>query len=141
MAYGPVQYFVFAFPKNQFKGEIVPALADVVSQGLIRIVDIAFVMKDEAGNIATMEINDLDDAEFNAFGEIVEHADGLLSESDLLELAADIPPNNSAALLVFEHTWAIGLAESIRNAKGEVVAQGFVPREVVEQVMQGRNAD
>lgn len=141
MAYGPVQYFVFAFPKNQFKGEIVPALANVVSQGLIRIVDIAFVMKDEAGNVATMEINELDDAEFNAFGEIVEHADGLLSESDLQDLAADIPPNNSAALLVFEHTWAIGLAESIRRANGQVVAQGFVPREIVEQVMQERNLD
>ena len=141
MAYGPVQYFVFAFPKNQFKGEIVPALANVVSQGLIRIVDIAFLMKDEAGNVATMEINELDDAEFNAFGEIVEHADGLLSESDLRDLAADIPPNNSAALLVFEHTWAIELAESIRRANGQVVTQGFVPREIVEQVMQARNAD
>ncbi len=138
MAYGPVQYFVFAFPKNQFRGEIVPALADVVSQGLIRIVDIAFVIKDQDGNVATMEINYLDDAEFNAFGEIVDHTDGVLSDSDLQELAANIPPNNSAALLVFEHTWAVGLAEAIRGANGQVVTQGFVPREIVEQVMQAR---
>ncbi len=135
MAHGPVQYFVIAFPGNQFKGEIVPALADVVSKGLIRIVDISFVMKDAEGNVATMEINDLPEHVTSAYGDVIHAQEGLLSLDDIEQLAADIPPNNSAALLVFEHAWAANLAASIRNASGEVVAQGFVPHDVVEEIL------
>ncbi len=140
MNHGPVQYFVIAFPGNQFTGEIVPALSNVVSQGLIRIVDIAFATKDKDGNIATMEINDLGDEEFNAFGELVDHTEGLLSDKDIFECAAQLAPNNSAALLVFEHVWAIGLADAIRNANGQVITQGFVPRETVEELLQAQSA-
>jgi hypothetical protein len=135
MSHGPVQYFVFAFPGNQFKGEIVPALADVVSKGLIRIVDISFVLKDAEGNVATMEINELPAHVTSAYGEVVGANEGLLSLDDIERLSADIPPNNSAALLVFEHVWAAGLADSIRNANGQVVAQGFVPHDIVEEIL------
>lgn len=138
MSHGPVQYFVFAFPGNQFKGEIVPALADAVAGGSIRIVDIVFVRKEADGTTLTLEINDLDDEAFNAFAEIVDHTEGLLADDDVLELAAEIPPNNSAALLVFEHVWATQLASAIRDANGQVVTQGFVPREIVEEVLGSR---
>jgi len=140
MSHGPVQYFVFAFPGNKFSGAIVPALADVVSKGLINIVDIAFIKKDAAGNIITLEINDLDDETFNAYEKLVDHTEGLLSDSDLADFAAQLPPNNSAALLVFEHAWASQLASAIFKADGHVLAQGFVPREIVEQVLQARAA-
>lgn len=138
MSHGPVQYFVFAFPGNRFKGEIVPALADAVAGGSIRIVDIVFVRKEADGTTLTLEINDLDDEAFNAFAEIVDHTEGLLADDDVLELAAEIPPNNSAALLVFEHVWATQLASAIRDANGQVVTQGFVPREIVEEVLGSR---
>ena len=46
---GPVDYAVIAFPGNQFKGEIVPALTDLVDAGTIRIIDAVFVSKDEDG--------------------------------------------------------------------------------------------
>ena len=138
MSQGPVQYFVFTFPGNQFKGEIVPALADVVAEGVIRIVDIVFVKKEADGTTRALEINDLEDEEFNAFAEVVDDVQSLLSDNDILELAADLQPNSSAALLVFEHVWATELASAIRNAKGEVVTQGFVPHEIVEAVLQSR---
>ena len=138
MSHGPVQYFVFAFPGNQSSGEIVPALAKVVTEGTIRIVDIVFVRKEADGTTTTMEINDLDDEEFNAFAEIVDHVEGLLSDDDILKLVADIPPDTSAALLVFEHVWAAQLASAIRDANGQVVTQGFVPYEIVEAVLQSR---
>lgn len=140
MSHGPVQYFVFVFPGSQFKGEIVPALADVVEKGVIRIVDIVFVKKGADGTTSTMEINDLEDQEFNAFAGIVDHAEGLLSDEDIRELVAEIPPNSSVALLVFEHIWATQLASAIRNANGQVVAEGFVPHEIVEEVLQARAA-
>ena len=138
MSHGPVQYFVFAFPGNQFTGGIVPALAQVVAEGTIRIVDIVFVRKEADGTVIAMEINDLDDEAFNAFAGIVERVEGLLSDDDILELGADVPPNTSAVLLVFEHVWATRLAGAIRGANGQVVTQGFVPYEIVEAVLQSR---
>ena len=46
---GPVDYAAFAFPGNEFKGEITPALADIVEAGTIRIIDAVFVTKNENG--------------------------------------------------------------------------------------------
>ncbi len=138
MAYGPVQYFVFDFPGNQFKGEIVPALQDVVAKGYIRIVDIAFATKDAEGNIASFELNDLPDDTAQKFGSVIHSITGMLSDEDIAELSSQLPPNSSAALLVFEHVWAKDLADAIRNANGITVTQGFVPHNVVEEVMQAR---
>jgi hypothetical protein len=38
---GPVDYLIVAFPGNEFRGEIAPALAELVEAGTIRIIDIA----------------------------------------------------------------------------------------------------
>jgi hypothetical protein len=46
MGIGPVEYMIVAFPGNQFKGEIVPALQELVDAGTIRVIDLAFVIKD-----------------------------------------------------------------------------------------------
>ncbi len=37
----------------------------------------------------------------------------LLTPEDIEQVARDIPNNSSAAILLFEHTWAIGLKEAI----------------------------
>lgn len=138
MEYGPVQYFVFDFPGNQFKGEIIPALEDVVAKGLIRIVDIAFATKDAEGNFGSFELDETEDRDAQSFRSVVHHVSGLLSEDDIRELAANMPSNSSAAILVFEHVWAKDLASAIRNANGITVAQGFVPPDIVAEVARAR---
>src|SRR6187551_1267776 len=57
---GPVDYAVIAFPGNQFKGEIAPALADLTDDGTIRIIDVAFVGKSAGGDTVAMELTELD---------------------------------------------------------------------------------
>ncbi len=140
MSHGPVQYFVFAFPGTQVKGEIVPALKDVVAKGLIQIVDIVFVKKEADGTTVIVEINDLGDEVFNQFADVVDHTEGLLSDDDIQELASEIQPGNSAACLVFEHAWATQLASAIRNATGQLVKQGFVSQEIVETYLKEQGA-
>lgn len=140
MSHGPVQYFVFAFTGTQVRGEVVPALKEVVAKGLIQIVDIVFVKKEADGEIVIMEINDLGDEVFNLFADVVDHTEGLLSDEDIQELASEIQPGNSAACLVFEHAWATQLASAIRNANGRLLKQGFVPQEMVETYLQEQSA-
>jgi hypothetical protein len=131
---------VCVFPGNQFRADIVPALADVASRGAIRIVDMAFVRKDAGGSTQTLEINDLDDDAFNAYSELLERTEGLLSDSDVQDFADRIRPDSAGALIVFEHVWANQLIEAVGGAQGEVAAQGFVPAEVVEEMLQARLA-
>jgi hypothetical protein len=59
----------------------------------------------------------------------------LLSQEDVSYAAAALEPNSSAALIIWEDTWATELAEAIRNANGTVIEGARVPHELVEQAM------
>ena len=130
---GPVEYLLVRFPGNRFSGEIVPALAALVDEGVIHIIDLAFVKKDADGTITTFEYDELEELE--ALANVDGEAEGLLSEADLQEAADALEPNSSAALLVWEDLWAKRFADAMRNADGEVIAAGYVPHEVVEALM------
>jgi uncharacterized membrane protein len=129
---GPVDYAVLAFPGNQFKGDIAPAIADLVDAGTIRVIDIAFVGKDEDGEVVAMELFELDADVQSALEKAGVEVNGLLNEDDLNDIAADLEPNSSAALLVWENVWARKVTQAIRDAGGELVAFERLPHEVVQ---------
>ena len=132
---GPVEYVVIAFPGNRFKGEIVPALAELVDNDVIGIIDVAFIKKDADGNAVMFEYDTLDDVLAFGFADVDGDAGGVLNDEDL-ELAAEaLEPDSSAALLVWEHRWAARVAQAIREAGGRIVAGERVPDEVVEQAV------
>jgi hypothetical protein len=108
---GPVEYVVIGFPGNRFKGEIVPAVAELVDNDVIRIIDVAFIKKDADGNATMFEYDSLD--------------------------AEALAPDSSAALIVWEHRWAARVAQAIRDAGGRIVAGERVPDEIVEQALTG----
>lgn len=140
MSIGPVEYGVVAFPGNRFKGEIAPALGDLVESGTIRVIDLAFVIKDVDGNVAAAEIEDAGSEVLRAFEAITYQRDGLISENDIAEIAAALDPNSSALIIVWEDLWATKFSDAIRNAGGIVVALERVPRDVVEEAIAFANA-
>jgi hypothetical protein len=129
---GPVDYLIVAFPGNEFKGEIAPAIASLVEKGTIRIIDLAVVTKDEAGNTAALELTDLDPEVRAGFEEMGVEVNGLFNEDDLMAAAEELDSNSSAALLVWENVWAREAAQAIRDAGGEIYDFARVPHEVVE---------
>jgi hypothetical protein len=129
---GPVDYMIVAFPGNQFKGEIVPALADLVENGTIRIIDLAFVGKSASGDVVAFELLDLDPEVKNKFDEMGVEVNGLLNEDDLMSTGEKLDPDSSAALLVWENLWARNVAEKLRNAGGILVDYQRIPHEVVQ---------
>jgi hypothetical protein len=132
---GPVEYVVIAFPGSRFKGEIVPAVAELVDNGVIRIIDVAFIKKDADGNVTMFEYDTLEDVLAFGFADVDGEAGGVLNDEDL-ELAAEtLEPDSSAALIVWEHRWAARVAQAIRDAGGRIVAGERVPDEVVEQAV------
>jgi hypothetical protein len=128
---GPVEYIVVGFPGNQFKGEIAPALGDLVEAGTIRIIDIAFAGKDENGDVTAFELSDLDPDVQAALEKLGAEPTGLFSEEDLMAVAETLDPNSSAAVLAWENIWAKPVAEAIRDAGGELYDYDRVPHEVV----------
>jgi hypothetical protein len=127
----PVEYMVVAFPGNQFKGEIIPELANLVESKTIRIIDLVLVTKDDAGEVAGFELADLDPDVRSALEQAGAESGGLFNDDDLQAAAEELEPNSSAALLVWEDLWAGRLADAIRNAGGELYDLGRIPHEVV----------
>ncbi len=137
MTIGPVEYMIVAFPQNRFTGEIVPAIAEPVDAGTIRIIELAFVTKDADGEMAALELGDVDSEVGKAFSQIFnEGGGGLLNEEDLMAAAEELEPNSSAALLVWEDLWAAKIADAIRNAGGELWDLERVPHEVVQAAVE-----
>ena len=129
---GPVDYMIVAFPGNQFKGEIAPALADLVDAGTIRIIDIAFVGKDSDGNAVAMELTELDPDVQEGLEKAGIEVSGLFNEDDLMDAADSLEPNSSAALLVWENVWARKVTQAMRDAGGELLAFERLPHDVVQ---------
>jgi len=129
---GPVDYMIVGFPGNQFTGEITPALGRLVDDGIIRIIDIAFVGKDEEGNAIAMELTELDPQVQAALDKLGIEVGGLFNEDDLMDAADGLEPNSSAAVLVWENVWARETAQKMRDAGGVLLAFERLPHEVVQ---------
>ena len=136
MAVGPVEYLVVAFPGSRFRGDLLPELKRLVDDGLIRILDLTFVKRDDDGTVRYLELDSVDAEEAAMFAEIDGEVGGLLSEDDLALIAEEIPPGSSAALLVWENSWAASIAGAIRAAGGVLVAHERVPEVLVELDLQ-----
>ena len=132
---GPVEYLVVEFPGNKFNGDVVPALKELTHNGTIHIIDLIFVKKDGDGNVTSFELSNLSAAEAAAFNDLDAEIDDLLNEEDISIAAEKLRPNSSAALLVFEHTWATRLRDAVVNSGGRLVENERIPAAVVEAAM------
>jgi hypothetical protein len=129
---GPVDYMVVEFPGSKFNGELAPALVDLVDRDIIRVLDILILKKDVDGTIEGHEISDIDDSESGDLRDLETELAMLLTEEDVLAVAAAIEPGSSAAVLVWENTWAAPFASAVRRAGGQLVANGRIP---IQQIL------
>jgi hypothetical protein len=134
MALGPLDFVELAFPGNQFRGEILPELNAIRASGVVRLVDLIFIQKDQEGHLTITEASDLKGEDVQRYRQLTGDLGGLLTQEDIEIAANDVPLNSSAAFLLFEHTWAVGLRDAIRRAGGSVITQGRVDPQVVEMV-------
>ena len=126
-ALGPISYLVVEFPGNKMTGEGFPALVDLVDRGLIRILDLTFVTRNDDGSVVAMELADLDGDGSLDLAIFEGASTGLLDEDDRAEAAAAIEPGSSAGILLFENRWAVPFVQALRNSEAQVIAAGYVP--------------
>ncbi len=138
---GPVDYVVLEFPGSEFTGDIAPALFDLVDRDLVRVLDLLVIKKEQDGTIDAFELSDLDDTEV---GELRHHEADLamlLSEDDVTALAAAIEPGSTAAVLVWENSWAAPFASAVRHSGGQLVASGRIPIQALVAAVEADEAD
>jgi hypothetical protein len=135
MSIGPVEYMVVAFPGNQFNGQIAPALRDLIDSGTIRVLDLAFVMKDEEGNVVGAELEDAGSDVMNAFNALTVERGGLLNDDDLQDIGEALDANSAAAILVWEDLWAKRFADAVADSGGVLVEIARIPRDVVQAAL------
>jgi Family of unknown function (DUF6325) len=124
---GPVDWIVVEFPGSRFNGEIAPALRDLVQRELIRVLDLLVLKKDQGGSLEAFELSDLDPSEVGELRSYEQELAMLLSEDDVTAVAAAVEPGSSAAVLVWENTWAAPFASAVRRSGGQLVASGRIP--------------
>jgi Family of unknown function (DUF6325) len=128
---GPVDYVIVEFPAgaSNFTGEMAREILALVDAGIIRVIDILILVKDDDGSIEAMELSDLDD-----LGELqrleAELAE-MLAEEDVEQLAAAMDPGSTAGVLIYENLWAAPFASAARRAGGQLIANGRIPTQAI----------
>jgi hypothetical protein len=128
---GPIDYLVVEFPAgaSNFTGEGARELASLVDRGIIRVLDILIIRKDEDGAFEALELDDVEGVD-ELRGLETEIAE-ILAAEDVAHLAAAMENGSTAGVLVWENTWAAPFASAVRRAGGQLIANGRIPIQAI----------
>lgn len=132
MDVGPVELLVLTYPGERADLSMVSALAEAIERGYLTVLDLVCVSRRHDGEVRVVDVDDnlaevgLD---LQVSGQV------LLSEEDLDVAREALAPGSSAAVIVYEHSWARRLAGAIGDAGGEVALHVRIPREAVHAAL------
>jgi len=133
---GPVDYLVVEFPGSNFNGEIMPELVDLVERGVVRVLDLVVIKKDEDSTFEAFEFADIEDGVLGELRELEREFADLLSEDDIAAVVDAMEPGSTAGLLIYENLWAAPLASAVRRSGGQLVASGRIPVQALLAVLE-----
>jgi hypothetical protein len=123
---GPIDYLVVEFPHNRLDGTALPLLVDLVDRGIVRVLDLVFVEK-ENGTVRALEMHEVEEGGGTDLSIFEGAASGLLGDDDIAEAAGALDDGTAAAILVYENAWAGPFAAALRRGGGRLVATGRIP--------------
>ena len=125
---GPVDYLIVEWPAGKEPtGEGLKHLVDLTERGLIRVIDLAFVTKEEDGSVSGLALADRDGDGKLDLMQFEGASSGVLGEDDYQEAGEALEPGASAAILVYENSWAAPFATALRKSGAQLVANGRIP--------------
>jgi hypothetical protein len=139
MALGPIEVLVVGFPGNRFNGKILPEIKSLVERGIINVIDGVLITKYEDGTAGFREFaDDQLDPQYAGFRDLIsETAYSFVSSAELDQFAAEVEPNSTAAILVFEHAWSVPFRDAVLDSGGVLIADARVPGQVVDEALAG----
>jgi hypothetical protein len=124
---GPIDYLVVQFPGSKLTGEAFPLLVDLVDRGIVRLLDLTFVRREEDGSVTGLELADVDGDGLLDLTVFEGASSGLLGQDEMADAGALLEPGDSAAVLLYENLWAAPFASALRRSGARMVAGGRVP--------------
>ena len=134
MTLGPIDFIALEFPGNRFRGEILPELFELVEQGIIRIIDLVVIMKDQ-GEVIVRELSDLDPAHVATFDPLHADVSQMITRADIDAIAGQLAENSTAGIMLIENLWAKQTAQAMLDANGRLVMFERIPHDVVEEAL------
>jgi Family of unknown function (DUF6325) len=142
---GPVQVVVVGFDRPNFSGEVLSEFARLRAAGIVRLLDLLLISRDEDGTLQTVDIP----AEIATdFGQVAaallgqpDNADAdqdrnvaQLGDIPAWSLADAVPVGSIAAVALIEHTWAAPLRDAIQKAGGTPLEETWLGPDDLELV-------
>jgi len=134
ITYGPIDFIALEFPGNRFKGEILPDLLELVDKGIIRIIDLVVMMKDQ-GEVIVRELRELDAAHIDMFNPLKAEVSQMITRTDIDMIAEQLAENSTAGLMLIENLWAKKTQQAMLDANGRLVMFERIPHDVVEEAL------
>ncbi len=127
-ALGPIDVIVIGYPPDApMTGEAVPILLDLVERGIVRVLDVMFVIKEADGTFSGFDANDLTDRGVGDFAAFEGASSGLLGDEDLKQAAESIEPGSAAVMIVYENHWAAPFVAAVHRNGGELIGSAHIP--------------
>jgi hypothetical protein len=136
MTYGAIDFLALDFKGNNFKGEIMPALRQLVENQTIAIIDLVIVLKDKDGKVSAAELQQLAPDIIAIFDPLKAGVNEMIKNEDIEMVGAELENNSSAAVMLYENLWSIRFKEAVLNAGGRVLMQERIPNEVVLEALE-----
>jgi hypothetical protein len=131
MSVGSMEYMVLSCGPNGL-GSAADEMAKLVDNGTIRILDLAYIQKDDDGGI---DLFDYDQADALAtFASVDGVVGGLISQEDADYAGEALEPGTSAVLLLWDDPWAKPLFDALDASGVELVEGGRVPEDIAVEV-------
>ena len=126
--FGPVDIAVIGYSADApMTGEAIPLLLDLVDRGIIRVLDVMFVTKNEDGTFSGFDARDLSGKGVGDFAVFQGASSGLLGDEDVNQAADAIEPGSAAVVLVYENSWAGPFIAAVRRNGGVPLAFERIP--------------
>ena len=135
MAFGAIDLIVLEFKDSNFKGEIMDSLTDLVTNEIIRILDLVIVQKDGSGGVEVQELRDLEPSIPQVFEPLRAEISGMVTVDDINLIGKKLRKNTTAAIMLFENIWAVRLKQDISFVGGRLVMHERIPNEVVSEAI------
>ncbi len=135
---GPIDYIVLEWQEHEPTGEAFAELLSLVERGLVRVLDLAFIRKQDDGSVVALTWQEAAGGvpEIEVFDGV---SSGLLGDEDFAEVAGAMAPNSAGAILLYENVWAAPFATAVRRSGGELVASGRIPVQAILDALEAED--
>jgi hypothetical protein len=132
---GPIDLLAIEFPGNRFTGAGLYELHKLVAAGTLSVIDLVIVTKNQAGQVSAMDLHDLGPDASGALTALHATISQMLTRDDIEAVGEQLANNTTAAIMLYENSWAAKTKQAIMEANGKVVMQARVPHEIVQETL------